>query len=70
MGIVNASLLGKFGIVSGGDETYNSLCRIKSFLEYVGNRKGLFIGRNVVVVEKKKLITVLNSTKPRRRRVT
>jgi hypothetical protein len=59
--IVNASLLGMIGIVSGGETTYDSLCRIQSYLGWVASRKGISIGGNVVVVEKAKLIEVLNS---------
>ena len=59
--IVNASLLGKVGIASGGPKTYNSLCRIKSYLDYVKERKGLRMAQNVVVIDKTRLISVLGS---------
>lgn len=59
--IVNASLLGKIGIVSGGDNTYDSLCRIKSYFDYVASRKGLFVGKNVLITKKDELVSLLNS---------
>lgn len=57
--IINASLLGKVGIVSGGPVTYTSLCRIRNFLGWVGKRKGMYVGTNVIVIEKRKSISVL-----------
>ena len=61
--VINASLLGKVGIVTGVEgEMYNSLSRIRRFLtEWAGMKKGLCLAPNVLVIEKERLIAALTS---------
>ncbi len=58
--IINASLLGKIGILVGATpEAYELLTRIKSYLKFVEDRKGLSLGANVVVIRMESLIGAL-----------
>lgn len=59
--VVNASVLGKVGIVCGSPQTYASLCRIMTFLKFVRQHKDMHLGDNVIVVEKERLVALLNS---------
>lgn len=62
--IINASVLGKIGVVSAADaDAYDVLCKMKRYFEFIQERKGLAMAENVLVVKRKDLITGLRASK-------
>lgn len=65
--MINASVLGKLGVVACvGDEAFRSITRIKGYLDFIRERKGRRLGlaRNVIVIRIEVLIALLNEYSP------
>lgn len=61
-GIINASALGKVGILVGANaEVYWSVFKIKSYLEYLRTYKSVILAPNVIAINKSRFVHVLHN---------
>lgn len=61
--VINASVLGKVGVVACvGDEAYRPISRIKGYLDFIRERKDerLNLAGNVIVIREEYMIASLN----------